>query len=92
MQFFGWSGDGQHFLYTTTELLAVGQTDSEPIEIELPAGGVVRTAEWLNNNHYIVATGFEGGWRLDSGDVNGAISNLLVVQGSGDIEFDMWLP
>jgi hypothetical protein len=92
MQFFGWSGDGRHFLYTTTELLAVGQTDSEPIEIELPAGGVVRTAEWLNNNHYIVATGFEGGWRLDSGDVNGAISNLLVVQGSGDIEFDMWLP
>jgi hypothetical protein len=92
MQFFGWSGDGQHFLYTTTELLAVGQTDSEPIEIELPAGGVVRTADWLNNNHYIVATGFEGGWRLDSGDVNGGINNLLVVQGPGEIEFDLWLP
>ena len=92
IQFFGWSGDGQHFLYTTTELLAVGQTDSESLEIGLPAGGVVRTAEWLNNNRYIVATGFEGGWRLDSGDVNGTINQLLIVQGPREIEFDLWLP
>jgi hypothetical protein len=91
-QFFGWSGGGQHFLYTTTELLAVGQMDGEPLEIELPAGGVVRTAEWLNNSRYIVATGFEGGWRLDSGDINGTINQLLIVQGGEEIEFDLWLP
>jgi Tol biopolymer transport system component len=92
MQFLGWSGDGQHFLYTTTELLGVGQPDSDPVEITLPTGGVVRSVEWLSNNRYIVATGFEGGWRLDSGDVNGDINQLLVVQGPREVEFDLWLP
>ena len=92
LQFFGWSNDGQHFLYATADLLAVGQTDGDPVEIVLPTGGAVRTAEWLSNSRYMVATGFEGGWRLDVGDVNGAVNQLLIVQGTREVEFDLWLP
>jgi hypothetical protein len=92
IQFWGWSGDAQHFLYATTSAIGVGQSNSEPVEIPIPSGGTVSEVNWLTNNRYLVTTRFGAGWRLDSGHVNGSTSELLVVPGSDTIEYDVWLP
>ena len=92
LRFFGWSGDGQHFLFTSPNVVAVGQVDGDPVEIPIPAGGVVQMAEWLTNGRFLIVTVFEGGWRTDRGDTGGTIQELLVVPGSGDVEYDIWLP
>ena len=91
-KFWGWSGDGQYFLFSAPELLAVGQADREPVEVAILAGGVVVGAEWLTNGRYLVTTRFEGGWRLDSGNLKGIMSELLVVSGDTNIAYDAWLP
>ncbi|MCB8942440.1 MAG: hypothetical protein H6658_01565 [Ardenticatenaceae bacterium] len=91
MSFLGWSGDGQRFLYVTLTAVAVGQVGSDPVTVPIPAGGVVQTADWVGNGRFLIITRFEGGWRMDSGDVNGNMQELLVVSGD-DVEYDIWLP
>ena len=91
-RFFGWSGDGQYFLFSTPGNLAVGQVGSESVEVAIPAGGVVQTAVWLTNGRYLITTHFAGGWRIDSAHVKGAMSELLIISGEGDMAYDIWLP
>ena len=91
-KFWGWSGNGQHFLFSSPDTLGIGQVGSDPLTVPLAAGGVVQTADWVGNGRFLIATRFEGGWRLDNGDINGKVNDLLVVNGNGNAEYDLWLP
>jgi hypothetical protein len=91
-KFWGWSGDGQHFLFSTPNEVALGRVGSDPVKIPIPAGGVVETADWLTNGRYVFTTRFASGWRLESGDNNGSVQELLIVNSSGEVSYDIWLP
>jgi hypothetical protein len=92
LQMWPWSPDSQYFLYSTLTDYGVGRVNEAPVEVGIVGNGRVTHAEWLSNSQFLIVTRLENGWRLDSGNIEGAHQELLAINSNFDIILDVWTP
>jgi hypothetical protein len=92
LQMWPWSPDSQYFLYSTLTDYGVGRVNEVPVEVGIVGNGRVTHAEWLSNSQFLIVTRLDNGWRLDSGNIEGAHQELLTINSNFDIILDVWTP
>ena len=86
---YGWSPDGQHFLYAGSENIGIGQVDVPPTKVAIKGG--IAELRWLNPSTFITAANVNGRWHLSVSNLDGKITLLA----SADVtppQFDIWSP
>lgn len=89
-RFFGWSPDERHFVYAGQGNYAIGQLGADPLIVELAEGRTAVSAQWLNDNTFIIALGSAENWDFRLQTTDGPATRL--VSGSNTPLFDMWSP
>jgi dipeptidyl aminopeptidase/acylaminoacyl peptidase len=86
---YGWSPDGNHFLYAGSESVGIGQVDVPPVKVEIAGGTAVM--QWLNASTFITAANVNGNWNLTSTNLDGE-TTLLASSKMPPPQFDVWSP
>ncbi|MCB9419029.1 MAG: PD40 domain-containing protein [Ardenticatenaceae bacterium] len=89
LAFFGWSPNGQYFLYAASDHVGIGQVDVPPKKVEITGGGA--QLQWLNASAFIAATAVSSGWNLTSVNLGGE-TVLLATANATPPQFDVWSP
>jgi dipeptidyl aminopeptidase/acylaminoacyl peptidase len=86
---YGWSPDGEHFVYAGSDFVAVGQVDVPPVKIEIEGGTAVM--QWLNQSTFITAANAGGEWNLTASNLDGETTQLATANTTPP-QFDVWSP
>jgi hypothetical protein len=86
---YGWSSDGQHFLYAGSANIGIGQVDVPPVKVVMEGGTAVM--QWLNPATFITAANVSGSWQFTSTDLDGE-TEVLGTAVTTPPQFDVWSP
>jgi dipeptidyl aminopeptidase/acylaminoacyl peptidase len=86
---YGWSPDGQYFLYTASDHVGIGRVDVPPKKVETAGGGA--QLQWLNPSTFIIAANSGNDWNLTGSSLDGE-TTLLATANSTSPQFDVWSP
>ncbi|MFO7682781.1 MAG: hypothetical protein R6X34_22310, partial [Chloroflexota bacterium] len=86
----GWNAAEQYFVYAAPGAYAVGQPGAAPVVVEMSEGRTAVSAQWLNNNAFIIALGAADNWDFRLQTIDGPTTRLI--SGSSTPLFDIWLP
>jgi hypothetical protein len=89
-RFFGWSLAERHFVYAGQGNYAIGQVGEEPLLVDVSEGRTAVSAQWLNDNAFIIALGSLENWDFRLQTIDGPATRL--VSGSSTAIFDIWSP
>ena len=90
MRFFGWSPDEGHFVYAGQGNYAVGQVSGKPLVVDMAEGKTAVSAQWLNDNAFIIALGSVDNWDFRLQTIEGPATRLI--SGANTPLFDSWSP
>jgi hypothetical protein len=88
--FWGWNLAEGYFVYAGLGSYAVGQLGEMPLVVDLAEGQTAVSAQWLNDNTFIIALGSADNWDFRLQTVEGPATRL--VSGSTTPLFDSWTP
>jgi Tol biopolymer transport system component len=86
---YGWSSDGQHFLYAGSANIGIGQVDVPPVKVVMEGGTAVM--QWLNPATFITAANVSGSWQFTGTDLDGEMG-VLATAVTTPPQFDVWSP
>jgi hypothetical protein len=89
-RFFAWNPAGNHFVYAGDRMYAFGQPGEEPLVVDMAEGKTAVSAQWLDDDAFIIALGAAGNWDFRLQTVDGPATRL--VSGSTTSVFDAWSP
>jgi hypothetical protein len=89
-KFLSWNSAGTYFVYVGKNYYAVGQVGEEPLVVFLAEGKTAVSAQWLNDNAFIIALGSTENWDFRLQTAVGPATRL--VSGSSTPVFDIWSP
>ncbi len=87
-RFFAWNPAEQAFVYAQPGSYAVGQVGAEPLVVEMAEGQTAVSAQWLNDNAFIIAIGSADNWDFRLQTAVGPATRL--VSGANTPLFDSW--
>ena len=89
-RFFGWNPAERYFVYAGQDNYAIGQVGVDPLVVELAEGKTAVSAQWLNDNAFIIALGSADNWDFRLQTVEGPATRLI--SGANTPLFDSWSP
>jgi Tol biopolymer transport system component len=94
--FYGWSSDGQRFLYRSQNnanvfRYHVGHVGQVPLVTVLPANETAVSPMWVTNSTFVLALGTSNNWRITSANLDGDEQLLVNVTASNPV-FAVWTP
>jgi hypothetical protein len=89
-RFFGWNPAGSHFVYAGERYYAVGRPGGDPLVVDVAEGKTAVSAQWLDDDTFIIALGSGGNWDFRLQTIDGPATRL--VSGSATSIFDTWSP
>ncbi|NHZ72520.1 MAG: hypothetical protein GWP17_05500, partial [Aquificales bacterium] len=89
-RFFAWSPAESHFVYAGRGAYAIGQVGVEPLIVDMAEGRTAVSAQWLNDDAFIIALGNAGNWDFRLQTIDGPATRL--VSGSSSPVYDIWSP
>ena len=89
LAFYGWSADGQHFLYAASDHVGIGEVDVPPQKVAID--GALSFMQWLSPDAFIAAANIGSTWQLTSRSLTGETAVLATIGGTPP-QFDVWSP
>lgn len=95
LTFFGWSPNGESFLYRSQDASSVfryhvGRIGQSPLNTELPANQTALNATWMTNSTFVLALGSINNWQISSANLEGDEQTLVNI-GAREAAFDVWI-
>jgi hypothetical protein len=90
-RFYSWNPNGDSFLFAGNGYVAIGRPGVAAIQTTISIGAETADARWLTSSTFVVSTGGDNKWRLESGNLSGQ-SRLLTTANTDFIQYDAWAP